>query len=113
MSSAPSFWYFPAAQVFAFFSFEISARDSEARALFLIDASLTKTAGSSCQRSGLSTALESRFFYCDSQTRLKTVGFKNFQGDEYFIIFTFAFFTMDVGTVHVVCKSGMGLAFSH
>ncbi|KAH8647028.1 hypothetical protein BGZ60DRAFT_329442, partial [Tricladium varicosporioides] len=36
--------------------------------------------------------------------RIKTVGFRNFQGDDYFSILTLALFTMDAATVHIICK---------
>jgi hypothetical protein len=37
-------------------------------------------------------------------TRIKTVGFRNFQGDDYFSILTLALYTMDAATVHIICK---------
>lgn len=38
-------------------------------------------------------------------TRLKTVGLKGFQGDDYMSILTIAFFTAGVTAVHIICRS--------
>lgn len=37
-------------------------------------------------------------------TRIKTVGFKGFQGDDYMSIIVLALFTMDAATVHIICQ---------
>ncbi|TVY33395.1 hypothetical protein LSUB1_G007291 [Lachnellula subtilissima] len=39
-------------------------------------------------------------------TRIKTVGFKGFQGDDYMSILVLALFTVDAATVHIVYYSG-------
>lgn len=39
--------------------------------------------------------------------RIKTVGFKGFQGDDYMSILVLALFTMDAATVHIICKSSI------
>jgi hypothetical protein len=36
-------------------------------------------------------------------TRIKTVGFKGFQGDDYFSILTLGLFTIDAATVNIIC----------
>lgn len=45
-------------------------------------------------------------------TRIKTVGFKGFQGDDYFSILTLAFFTMDAATVDIIYYSGTNVEAS-
>lgn len=37
-------------------------------------------------------------------TRIKTVGLKGFQGDDYMSIIVLALFTMDAATVHIICE---------
>ncbi|KAH8672650.1 hypothetical protein BGZ60DRAFT_282835 [Tricladium varicosporioides] len=39
-------------------------------------------------------------------TRIKTVGFKGFQGDDYMSILVLALFTMDAATVHIIYYAG-------
>jgi hypothetical protein len=36
-------------------------------------------------------------------TRIKTVGFRGFQGDDYFSLLVVGFYTMDAATVHIIC----------
>ena len=36
-------------------------------------------------------------------TRIKTVGFRGFQGDDFFSLLVLAVFTMDAATVHIIC----------
>lgn len=42
-------------------------------------------------------------------TRIKTVGFRGFQGDDYFSILVLLFWTMDAVTVHIIYFVGTNL----
>jgi hypothetical protein len=36
--------------------------------------------------------------------RIRTVGIRGFQGDDFFALLVIAFYTMDAATVHIICQ---------